>query len=395
MHQSLDATVSVAEAYDDNVIGGPDAGAVSPLLITGFYTSVAPSVAYSWTGRHAAFNSSVGSSLRYYGKQGEFIGTSHFGAVGFSSQIGRGQLAVTETLSYSPSYFYGLLPSLAPVGSTPRVGSTETALGGHNAYFSDSAVTFSQGLSSRTTVSLLANYRSVKYPAGSSTPDLRSYGVGGRYGYNLTRNATLHLGYVYRGGQYSHVTGQSPTVVHDIDAGVDYHRPLSLSRRTRLDFSVGSAIVSAPDTLSSEVTPQFRVVGTAALSHDIGRTWQAKLTYNRGAGFAGGFSEPVFSDAAVASLGGFFSRRIDFSTQGGVSFGTAGQGLIANSDFRTYTAVARLRTALTPVLAFFGEYFYYKHDLGAGVGLVPGIPLKMDQNSVRLGLTVWLPLVRR
>jgi hypothetical protein len=224
---------------------------------------------------------------------------------------------------------------------------------------------------------------------------LRSYGVGGRYGYNVTRNATLHFGYVYRGGQYSYSPGQSAAVVHDIDAGIDYHRPLSLSRRTRFDFSVGSTIVTNPETETTRTERVFRVVGTAALSHDMGRTWRAKITYNRGAGFAGGLNQPVFSDAAIGSLEGFFSRRIDFSTQAGFSFGSGAERSNLDRDFRTYTATARLRAALTPILALFGEYLYYNYDFGPDVGIVSGVPLKLDRNSVRLGITVWLPLVRR
>jgi hypothetical protein len=398
MHQSLDVTLSLAEAYDDNVLGdgsGGGFGPTSPLQVTGMYTVMAPTVSYNWTGRHASFNSSVGSNFRYYGKQGEFIGTSHFGAVGFSSRIGSGQLAATQTVSSSPSYFYGLLPSLSPVGSAVPVSGTDNAIDEHNALFSDSTVNFNQELSSRSRVSLLGSYRAATFPDQSATQDLRSYGIGGRYGYDLTKNATLHFGYVYRGGQYSEALAEAPTVVHDIDAGVDYHRPLSLTRRTRVDFSVGSTIVSSPESQSSDTTRQFRVVGTAALSHDMGRTWRARLSYNRGAGFAGGFNQPVFADAAIASLEGFFSRRLDFHTQGGFSYGSVGRSSIAQNGFRTYTATARLRAALNPVLAVFGEYFYYKYELGADVATVTGVPLNLDRNSVRLGLTVWLPLVRR
>ncbi|HMF62319.1 MAG TPA: hypothetical protein VK595_18205, partial [Vicinamibacterales bacterium] len=140
---------------------------------------------------------------------------------------------------------------------------------------------------------------------------------------------------------------------------------------------------------------QYRAVGTATLSHDMGRTWQARLAYNRGAGFAGGFSEPIFSDALIASVAGFLTRRVDFDSTGGFSVGAVGLNSSSDNSFRTYNATARLRVAINPVLAIFGEYLYYYYDLGKTVVTPVEVPSTLDRNSVRVGLTLWLPLVRR
>jgi hypothetical protein len=183
--------------------------------------------------------------------------------------------------------------------------------------------------------------------------------------------------------------------VHDIDIGVDYHRPLSLSRRTHFDFGVGSAIVNVPQLPGVPARRQFGLLGNALLSHDMGRTWRARLAYNRGAGFPGGFSQAVFSDALTASLEGFLSRRVDFSTNGRFSSGSLASTSQAAAGFNQYSASARLRSAITPVLALFGEYAYYHYDLGAAVATAPGVPPQLQRNTVRAGLTVWLPLVRQ
>ena len=396
MHKSLDLTVSIAEAYDDNTAGyafGGGLGPTSPLLVSGFYTNLVPSLEYRWIGRHATLTTNFGSDLRYYASEGEFIGSSHYGAVGFSSKVGRGELAASQSLTYSPSYFYGVLPSLEPTGSaTPVVGQ---ALSDDHAYFSDSAINFSQDLSSRSRLTALAQYRLAKFPDDVTARDLQSYALGGRYGYELSRNTTLHLGYVYRTGEYSYVVSSRPTVVHDLDIGVDYHRPISLSRRTHFDFSVGSSIVSVPNSATTTYTNQLGVVGSATLSRDMGRTWRAQLAYHRGAGFAAGFNEPVFSDAAVASIEGFFSRRVDFHGEGGFSDGSAGNTSAMGNDFRTYNANVRLRVGITAALAVYGEYLYYSYDVGEAVLTAAGVPKNLDRNSARLGLTLWLPLVRK
>jgi hypothetical protein len=108
-----------------------------------------------------------------------------------------------------------------------------------------------------------------------------------------------------------------------------------------------------------------------------------------------GFSQPVFSDALTTSVEGFFSRRVDFRASGGVAIGAVGITSNVGNDFRTYTANTQLRIAINPVWAITGEYLYYKYDFGSAVVSVPVVAQKLDRNSVRLGLTLWLPLVRR
>src|SRR5204862_2967615 len=115
---------------------------------------------------------------------------------------------------------------------------------------------------------------------------------GGIYQRHISRDATLHLGYVYQEGQFGVQAQARPAAVHNIDAGLDYHRALSFSRRTKIDFATGSTIVNLPaaEGLTSSQL-QYRVTGTAGLTRDMGRTWRARLGYNRGVGFWEAFRE--------------------------------------------------------------------------------------------------------
>jgi hypothetical protein len=186
--------------------------------------------------------------------------------------------------------------------------------------------------------------------------------------------------------------------VHDIDVGVDYKRPLSLTRRTTVDFGVGSSIVNMPAVASTDSSLQYRVVGDLGLTHQMGRTWSARVAYNRGVGFTEGFAQPTFSDAVTGSVSGFFSRRVDFTAGGGLSIGDAGLSAgtgTADRGFRAYTGSARVRYGLGAMWALFGEYSYYKHDLGDVLIVAQGVPPILDRNSVRVGLTLWVPLLRR
>ena len=234
---------------------------------------------------------------------------------------------------------------------------------------------------------------------------LRSYSAGGRFRYEFSRYGSLRLGYVYRQGQYGFVRTNAATAIHDIDVGVDYDRPLSLTRRTTIDFSTGSSVVTIPvlsllaeDARQTET--QLRIVGEVGVTHEMGRTWRLRLGYNRGVGFAEAFAQPVFADGLNASLNGFFSRRVDFSLNGGFSSGNVGLGAggasqTSNSSFRTWNLSARSRYALGSMWALYGEYPYYSQDLGSATIVPAGVPPVLERQTIQGGLTFWLPLSRR
>jgi hypothetical protein len=399
IHHSLDLTLSVSGVYDDNAGADSGVGAggadVSPLLASGFYTSLEPGLTYDWTARRMRFGARAGSSLRYYADQEDFVGAGHFGAFNFSAGSGRTQLSVRQTVGYSPAYFYGLLPSLpaSEVGSV-AAGGGDYALNALKSLVSDTAVDVSKSTGPRSSVSAFGNYRRAGYSGASERPDLQAYGIGGRFNRELSRTATLRLGYTFRKGQYDYSSSARSTIAHDIDAGIDYHRPLSFSRRTRLEFGFGSTIINAPIENSLDQALQYRVVGNAGLSHDMGRTWRARLGYNRGVGFVAALGAPVFSDGVIGSLDGFVNRRIDLHLSGGASVGDVGN---AGGGTRTqnYTGTARFGVALNRGWALFGEYLYYDYQLGANVAVVSGVPLSLNRNTARVGVSAWLPLLKR
>ena len=206
----------------------------------------------------------------------------------------------------------------------------------------------------------------------------------------------MHFGYVYREGQYDYAPGSQPTVAHDIDVGVDYHKPLSFSRRTHLDFSVGSSLLNTP-SFDLVQTRGFKYVllGNASLTHDMGRTWRARLVYDRGVGFVEGLVGPVVSDGVNSSIDGFLSRRVDFHAVAGFQTGNVGNTSLPHTDIRSYNASARLQFALNKTWALFSDFTYYSYSLGAAAIGTGGIPQSLNRNTVRVGLTVWVPLLRK
>ncbi|HEY1304583.1 MAG TPA: hypothetical protein VGF24_13570 [Vicinamibacterales bacterium] len=403
--QSLDVTISVAEGYDDDVLadnGATGVGAAVGPPLSGVYTDFSPALTYVWGSDGVQLSAMSSASVRYYQPEHEFLGTTYFGSFGLSMGSRRTHFSVDQSVNYSPAYFYGLFPQF---DSTEVAGTVTTVGPGrdyavHNdpalIYYTSAALT--RDLTQRSSISVAGTYSYTDLATGViDRQDLRSYSVGGRYLYSISRYSTLHLGYTYREGQYSYEVRPQSVEAHDIDIGVDYHRPLSFSRRTHIDFSVGSSLVTTPTFDSNtEQGLQYRLVAGAGLSHDMGRTWRARVAYDRSLGFVPGIRDPLFSDSVNTSLDGFLNRRVDLHVAGGLSFGKSAVVSLEQNDFRTYTGSARLRSAITKSWALFAEYVYYSYNLGQAIlTTTAGVPQALDRNTVRVGLTTWLPLMRK
>jgi hypothetical protein len=406
VHHSLSVSATVLAGYDENapVSFGEIA---SPLLQTGTFLGIGSGLAYSFEGKRVQFGANAGTNMRYYRDDGEWIGTNHYGSFGVSAQLTqRLNVVLNQSVSYAPSYSYSLMPGFGSLIPGTAVGGGDFPLGDQSITVYDTAATASLRVTRRGSIAAVSTYRYSDFGgSGKGTvTGLRSYSVGGRYRYGITRNASLRLGYVYREGQYGYVLAAPATAVHDIDLGVDYRRALSFTRRTSLEFSTGSSLVTVPVAGTESNQLQYRIGGDVGLSHEIGRTWRARLAYSRGIGFAEAFAEPIFSNAVNLSITGFFTRRIDFNAYGGLAIGDVGLAAprsasplpgVSTSQFHAWNASVRVRYAIAPMWAVHGEYLYYSQDFGTANIVPAGVPPVLDRQTLQVGLTLWVPLLRR
>jgi hypothetical protein len=124
----------------------------------------------------------------------------------------------------------------------------------------------------------------------------------------------------------------------------------------------------------------------------MGRTWAARAGYRRGVNYEVGFEEPLLSDTAFGSVGGFITSRLDFSATASYTSGSVGFSG-DDSGYGTSTAVARLRLAISRQLATYAEYFYYHYEFGQGVALPGFLRPQVDRQGATVGLTAWVPLI--
>jgi hypothetical protein len=320
--------------------------------------------------------------------------------VGFSTELGRRTtLFANQTAAYSPSYLYGLFPSVSTVSPGDAVPvAPDYAVNNSASYHYGTAVSLSQGLTRRGTLTTSADYQYTDYVKETlSQRDLSAYQIRVQFSRGMTRNASLKVGYHYRAGNFGYglVSANAKTTEHGLDVGMDYTKPLSPTRRFVFGFNVGSSAAAAPFAEDIDVidTTQYRVSGDMSMGYQFQRTWEVRGAYRRGLDYVPELSGPVYTDGFSAAINGMLSRNTSFSSAVGYS---KGEGAIftSASQFDSYTASARVSRSLSRTWAVYGEYVYYFYDFGK-FQVRPGVPSTMKRNGVRGGLTLWLPVIRR
>lgn len=399
--QSLDLSLTLVGAYDDNILAETTGISPSAPAVGGFFTMFSAESAYEWRGQRSQFGATGGTVLRYYGDSPSVYASAAAG-VGFSTELARRTtFSANQTFAYSPSYLTGLFPLVAPSspGDLPPLGANY-AVDDTSSYQYASRLTVNRGVTRRGTLTGLVDYVFTDYveeAVGRKDQSVTRARV--EFSRGMTRYASLRVAYRFANGDMGvGVIGGLPgqkTTEHGFVVGVDYSRSLSATRRFTLAFGVGSSSADLPlsEFVGLSGGLQHRAIGDASLGYQFNRTWETRASYRRGLEYVPELAEPVFTDGVAVSLTGLFTPRTDFAAGAGYSTGVSAVYRSA-AAFDTYTANARVRQAVTRALAIYLEYVYYFYDFDRAQ-VQPGVPPQMERNGVRAGLTLWLPVYRR
>jgi hypothetical protein len=397
----LDVSGSAFEVWDENLladISSPDTS--SGLAIDGFYTNLAGDVTYARNASFLDISARGGMDARYYTGLGKFAATGYRGGFGLSRMSSLTTLRVDQTVSHAPVFLVGLFADALPTApGGAALPGTAYAITDDRSVTAATSGDFARRLSIRTQLIFTGGYRRTHYlvdgPRGS---DLTTLDAGGSYRYRLTEESDLRLGYSYRRARYSGAQTDGPLLQepaeHNILSGIVYNPAVSDSRRTFFMFEGGFAFVNAPAATNAfETRRQLRIIADAALAHQLGETWLVVGAFTRGSGFIEGLSGPVFTDAISATASGFVNSRTDLLASLAYTNGEPSR-VGAENAFSTTTATGRVRYALSSQWAITGEYVFYAYDFTRTLGLAARIAPRVKRNSVRGGLTLWLPIHR-
>ena len=392
--QLLTASASLGGGYDDNLLAdarGENSRPQPSDLNTTFRGSVGQfsgSLQYSLSRSRLDFGASGGTSARYYPSLARDIVRRDHANLATTVRLAAG-LSANASAAYSPYSLASLFAATSDAGlGDSAVFDEELASSNQHHLTYGGGLGFNRSLSSRTTLSADYGYR-----ARNSSNLMGSFTrqtAGGRLSHSVGKGLALRAGYHYVKADYGE--DERRLTNHLIDAGVDFNRSLSFSRRTTLSFGTGTTATARPG--GTDTSTRFRLNANAALNHEMGRTWNAALVYSRGVHFIESWPEPVSSDSVTASLGGLLSRRLQFQSTAQTSTGRAGFSR-TSGGFSGYYGTALLGFALSRHLSLQLKYGYYRHHFDDATLLVPGFANAVDRHSVRGYISLWAPLFQR
>ena len=383
--QLLTASGSIGTGWDSNLVADALNRAIPLSDVTrefrGGVSTGSAALSYSLSKTTVSLGATAGTTLRYYPSfDNQFI-RREYGSVGASAILGAGFSAQGSAI-YQPYNLRSLMPTLfEPRLGDPSIVDEDFPASKEHHFGYGGGLGYSRQLTRRQRFSLSYGYAGREPVAQADR--FHRHTAGADLTYGVSTGLNLRMGYGYSMAYY----GDRQFEGHVIDAGVDYNRALSFSRRTTLSFGTGSTASRRARTDSL----RFRLNGSARLNHELGRTWNTTIAYARGLVFLETWPEPVFSDSATAGLGGLISRRVTAQVSARWLRGR-GYFSVDGNQLESYGGGAMVSVAITRYISTGVNYFYYVHDFADRVSLAPGFPTNLERQSVRAYVSMWVPL---
>jgi hypothetical protein len=390
--QLLSLGLTFSGGRDTDVLRGTfaptdgETAALTPQRTGSDFGQFSGTLSYSLTHKRLGVNAFGSGSSLYYPTAPQRLTSYYNAGAGMNVRLGTtGSLAFGEAVSYQPFYFLSPFSSLGDGGAglpfLPDIGSSVQSTN----YWQNSAnVALSVNLTKRLTFQ--TGYWNQMATSAEHDRDLNAQSVGAHFGYGLTEHLSLVLGYT-RSEYTSRDLGVTQHTVGDgIDGGLNYGRSLSLTRKLSFNFNTG--VAGLRDRSGSHYTG----VGHAGLVREIGRSWSASLAYDRSLTFIAAFQQPVQSDSVSGGVGGLITKRVQLASSVGYTRGIVGFNT-TNNGFASEFASVSLTFGLSQTLGLGGQYTYYRSHFGAGITLPNGLFNQADRQTVRVYLSVWVPLL--
>jgi hypothetical protein len=389
--QALTLRLNFGGAYDDNILAGESSTATDVESRSGIIGQLGVSLGYRFAVQRFSLAGSIGSGGGYYPDLIKPWVQKHSGNLSATYDASaKTRISASQSISYDPRYtlarfpaVFGDMPEAPPVADdTLDVLLTEHVM-------MSSAVEISQEITRRVRAGANVGYsRNASNGETQPVPDLAVLSYGGRFTVNIARGLDLRLGYGQSEGRYDAGVGRTKYRQDNIDAGIDFNRALSLTRKTHLGFTSGATGVE------SGGSRQYRFIGSVRLTREIGRSWSAGLALSRDVGFWQVFREPVLSDGLTLSLGGLIGRRVQLSSGAGANRGDIGLSSTA-TRFTSYYASSSVQVGLTQSVGVSLSYSFYRHVFDGSGPLPLGVSPKSNRQSIRASVNLWAPLIER
>ena len=377
--------VSISSAYDDNVLSNHTASVDPAYELSGLYSELNTRVGYYARRDRLTVGASGGTVVRQYPHVNGFVAGSHV------AEAGVGFDATRRTTLHAR-----LDASVAPYLAADRIANLSTP---DFAIFSstqdrqyagirtdvrsyDGRAEFAHNLTRRDEISAGYSFRRADSPDQSIDFGERAAIV--QFGRRTRPTTAIRVTYAYRSSHYGARRGGIMTT-QDLGFGIERAWRHSKSRATTVDVTTGAVFVDR------QQRSMPGVIGTVSVTHQVSKTWNARVAYRRALESIVGFGDVSFSDSVNAGVTAELGRRWRLGAAAAASVGQIGfEGL--DNAYYTRTASVRLSFNVNRRVAVDTEYLYYRFKFGAQAALPSHYVRDLNRRSARIGITLSMPM---
>jgi hypothetical protein len=412
--QRLMLEVDFLGGYDDNLVPTGQASSVDPLAVgaPGYlgFTTAALRYSAGRAGREfeaagLGFANSYSTSRKpFVGGEGSARGNLTFGA--------RNHLDLSQSLRTDPIQTFGMFGTLpASAGGEFSQGATvpnELVNNPTNGLVENRSTAMRTGVissrewSRRDTTRV--EYRFDRYQYEQSNElDTRMHVATVAYDRSFGRSLGLHLTYRYSDIASIDPRGlMEPLLDQTGEAGVSYVRSISRDRTLSLRGGGGGTSLESTDSVSGAPIVS-RVVPTGYAGAIIGltRSWQLSGDYRRSVSGLNGLLGDVFiADSGTVQLGGALPSGMQATISSAYSTGQSIQSEAQASRYDTIVTSAQLEFFTSRIMTANVIYTNVQYRIGADLlaeveTLLPGLTSSLNRHSLRLGVSLDLPIAGR
>ena len=229
--------------------------------------------------------------------------------------------------------------------------------------------------------------------------DTRTHSATFGYDRSFGRSIGLHLTYRYSdiapidpGGLLEPVVDQTG------EAGVSYVRNITRDRTLSLRGGAGGTFFETTDSVSGARIVSQAPSGYAGASIGLTRRWQLSGDYRRSVSGLNGLLGDVFvADAGTVQLGGALPGGMQATISSAYSTGQSIQSDTEDSRYDTVVTSAQLQFFTSRIMTASVIYTNVQYKIGADLladvdALLPGLTSSLNRNSLRLGISLDLPI---
>ena len=400
MRQELTFTANGTGGYDDNLTAGlgTGAGAARTAMASGTTANLDATLGYFKGNTLRSIHFDTTGTLTAYPGYVDRPAAGGIANVGARTNVGRDTtLSVGERAGYEPffnAFSQGAGGAPLPAGDNSGGASPAASLFERRSWNSNTSVSLDRRLGRGAGTSIGYAYRRQDFTT-DDRGDSASHSVTAGYRQRVSSGVRARADYRYQTLDYTDAgIANRATRNHRIVGGPEMETQLSRRRSLSLTLAAGAGYI---ETTASATRPGYDAwvpVGNARLRLTLSPTTYVEGDYRRDFSLFQGVTDEVYTtDAASLMTGGMLTRRLRLTLGGTFSNWKTPVASGIADKLNIYGATTQVGVLVTEnVIATVG-YYYYHHRYSDPGALPEGFPAQYGRNAVRVGFTVWVPLL--